>query len=323
MENEKIKEHVKKRYGEIAKTECSSCSSSCCSSSSCGTPPQYVAWKIGYSPDEIESVPDDSVLGLGCGNPVALASLKEGETVLDLGSGGGIDVFLAAKKVGSNGKVIGIDMTEEMVGRAKASALKHGYKNVEFRLGEIENLPVEDETVDVIISNCVINLSPDKLKVFQEAYRVLKPSGRLMVSDLVTEGKLPEEIRKSYAAWAGCIAGALEKSEYLDKIKSAGFKNVRIVSGKPYTIDVSKELRGKITSIQIEAYKNSPEHTPTFQCKTFVGFKENKKPEIFTSDTRPTKTTNSKYDFVHGPFKSIADAQAYINSMKGLACGDG
>ena len=256
MENEKIKEHVKKRYGEIAKTECSSCSSSCCSSSSCGTPPQYVAWKLGYSPDDIESVPDDSVLGLGCGNPVALASLKEGETVLDLGSGGGIDVFLAAKKVGSSGKVIGVDMTEEMVARAKASALKHGYKNVEFRLGEIENLPVEDETVDVIISNCVINLAPDKLKVFQEAYRALKPSGRLMVSDLVTEGKLPEEIRKSYAAWAGCIAGALEKREYLDTIKRAGFKNVKVVSEKAYTIDISQELKGKITSVQVEAYKS-------------------------------------------------------------------
>jgi arsenite methyltransferase len=257
MDKEKIKEHVKKRYGEIAKAECSSCSSGCCSSSCCSSPPKYVAWKIGYSPDDIESVPDDSVLGLGCGNPVALASLKEGETVLDLGSGGGIDVFLAAKKVGSNGKVIGVDMTEEMVASAEASALKHGYKNVEFRLGEIENLPVEDETVDVIISNCVINLAPDKLKVFQEAYRVLKPSGRLMVSDLVTEGKLPEEIRKSYAAWAGCIAGALEKSDYLDKIAGAGFTNVKVVSQKPYTIDVSPELREKIVSIQVEAYKKS------------------------------------------------------------------
>ena len=256
MDKKKIKEHVKKRYGEIAKTECSSCSSGCCSSSCCSSPPKYVAWKIGYSPDEIESVPDDSVLGLGCGNPVALASLKEGETVLDLGSGGGIDVFLAAKKVGSHGKVIGVYMTEEMVARAEASALKHGYKNVEFRLGEIENLPVEEETVDVIISNCVINLSPDKLKVFQEAYRVLKPNGRLMVSDLVTEGELPEDVRKSFDAWAGCIAGALEKSDYLDKIAGAGFTNVKIVSQKPYTIDVSPELRGQIVSIQVEAYKN-------------------------------------------------------------------
>jgi len=256
MENEKIKEHVKKRYGEIAKTECSSCSSGCCSSSSCGPPPQYVAWKLGYSPSDIESVPDDSVLGLGCGNPVALASLKEGETVLDLGSGGGIDVFLAAKKVGSNGKVIGVDMTDKMVTRAEATASKHGYKNVEFRLGEIEALPIEDETVDVVISNCVINLAPDKLKVFKEAYRVLKPNGRLMVSDLVTQGELPEAVRNSFDAWAGCIAGALEKSDYLDKISSAGFTSVKVVSQKPYTIDVSPELRGKIVSIQVEAYKS-------------------------------------------------------------------
>ena len=255
MEKEKIKEHVKKRYGEIAKKECSSCSPSCCSSSSCGPSPQYVAWKIGYSPDDIENVPEDSLLGLGCGNPVARASLKEGETVLDLGSGGGIDVFLASKKVGLTGKVIGVDMTEEMVTRAKVAASEDGYTNVEFRLGEIENIPVEDETVDVIISNCVINLAPDKLKVFQEAYRVLKPKGRLMVSDLVTEGELPEEVKKNFDAWAGCIAGALEKSDYLDKIATAGFKNVKVVSRKPYTIDVSPELKGKITSIQVEAYK--------------------------------------------------------------------
>jgi len=321
MENEKIKEHVKKRYGEIAKTECSSCSSSCCSSSSCGPPPQYVAWKLGYSPDDIESVPEDSVLGLGCGNPVALASLKEGETVLDLGSGGGIDVFLAAKKVGPQGKVIGVDMTQEMVTRAKATASEHSYKNVEFRLGEIENIPVEDETVDVIISNCVINLAPDKLKVFQEAYRVLKPNGRIMVSDLVTEGELPEEVRKSFDAWAGCIAGALEKSDYLDKIASAGFKNVKVASQKLYTIEVSPELRGKIVSIQVEAHKSSQTHTS--KVEIFVGFKENKNPEIFEAEIRPIKITHPQYDFAHGPFKSIEDAQVYIKSMKGLTCGDG
>jgi len=255
MENEKVKEHVKKRYGEIAKTDCSSCSSSCCSSSSCGTPPQYVAWKLGYSPTDIESVPEESVLGLGCGNPVALASLKEGETVLDLGSGGGIDVFLASKKVGPQGKVIGVDMTKEMLDRAKTAALKHGYTNVEFRLGEIEVLPIEDASVDVIISNCVINLAPDKLKVFKESYRVLKSNGRLMVSDLVTEGELPEAVRRSFDAWAGCIAGALKKNDYLDKIKQAGFKNIKVVSAKPYTIDVSQKLKGKITSIQVEAHK--------------------------------------------------------------------
>jgi arsenite methyltransferase len=256
LENEKIKEHVKRRYGNLATAECSSCSSSsCCSSSTCGTPPQYVAWKLGYSPDDIEVVPEESVSGLGCGNPVALASLKEGETVLDLGSGGGMDAFLAAKKVGKTGKVIGVDMTEEMVAKAKAAASKHGYTNVEFRLGEIESLPLEAESVDVVISNCVINLAPDKLKVFQEAYRVLKPNGRLLVSDLVTLGELPENVRSSFDAWAGCIAGALEKGDYLTKIAGAGFGNVKVVSQKPYTIDVSPELRGKIISIQVEAHK--------------------------------------------------------------------
>jgi arsenite methyltransferase len=263
MNNEKIKKHVKKRYGEIATKECSSCSSSSCSSSSCcpsssyGPPPQYVAWKLGYSPDDIESVPENSMLGLGCGNPVALASLKEGETVLDLGSGGGMDVFLASKKVGPQGKVVGVDMTKEMVERAKAAASKHGYTNVEFRLGEIEALPVEDESVDVVISNCVVNLALDKLKVFREAYRVLKPNGRLMVSDLVTQGELPEDVRNSFDAWAGCIAGALKKGDYLDKIADAGFKDVKVVSQKPYTLEVSPELRGKIVSIQVEAHKSS------------------------------------------------------------------
>jgi arsenite methyltransferase len=256
LEDEKVKEHVKKRYGEIAQQECSSCSSSCCSSPSCGTPPQYVAWKIGYSPDEINDVPGESVLGLGCGNPVALASIVEGETILDLGSGGGIDVFLASKKVGSKGKVIGVDMTEQMVNRAKITAIKHDYKNVEFRLGEIEKLPVDDETIDAIISNCVINLATDKLAVFKEAYRVLKPEGRIMVSDLVTQGTLPDEIIKNFDAWAGCIAGALEKNDYLDKISQAGFKKIKVVSQKPYTIDISPELRGKIVSIQVEAYKS-------------------------------------------------------------------
>ena len=256
MENSKVKNHVKKRYAEIAKNDCSSCSTSCCSSSSCGTPPQYVSWKLGYSLTDIESVPEESVLGLGCGNPVALASLKEGETVLDLGSGGGIDVFLASKKVGPQGKVIGVDITNEMLGRAKSAALKHGYSNVEFRLGEIEALPIEDETIDVIISNCVINLAVDKLRVFKESFRVLKPNGRLMVSDLGTEEELPDTIRNSFDAWAGCIAGALEKNEYLDKIKQAGFKNIKVISRKPYTINVSQELKGKITSIQVEAHKS-------------------------------------------------------------------
>jgi len=263
MENKKIKDHVKKRYGAIASSDCSSCSSTSCSSSSCCTlpgsddPPQYVAWKVGYSPDDISSVPEEAVSGLGCGNPVALAKLKEGQTVLDLGSGGGMDAFLASKRVGPTGKVIGVDMTQEMIDRAKATASEHGYNNVDFRLGEIESLPIKDSSVDVIISNCVVNLAPEKLKVFKEAYRVLKPEGRLMVSDLVTLGELPEAVKKSFDAWACCIAGALDKDEYLNKIAEAGFSDVKIVSQKPYLIDVSPQLKGKIISIQVEAYKSS------------------------------------------------------------------
>ena len=175
--------------------------------------------------------------------------------MLDLGSGCGIDVFLAAKKVGLKGKVIGVDMTGEMVKRAMDTASEYGYGNVEFRLGEIENLPIEDASVDVVISNCVINLSPDKPRVFREVYRVLKPGGRIMISDLVTEGELPEEVRKSFEAWAGCIAGALEKSKYLRSIAKAGFRDVMIVSESTYDIDVSEKIRGKITSVQVEGYK--------------------------------------------------------------------
>lgn len=251
MEEKAVKDHVKKRYGKIAKSE-----ASCCSSCSCGPSAADIALQIGYSQEDLKSVPEASTMGLGCGNPVALASLKKGEAVLDLGSGGGIDVFLAAEKVGPKGKAIGVDMTEEMIQKARTTASKYGYENVEFRLGEIENLPLEDNSVDVIISNCVINLSPDKQKVFEEARRVLKFGGRIMISDIVTEGELPEEIRKSFDAWTGCIAGALEKSKYLDTIRRAGFKNVKIVSESTYSIDVSQELEGKITSVQVEAHKS-------------------------------------------------------------------
>jgi SAM-dependent methyltransferase len=248
MKKDKIKNFVKKRYGKIAEN-----GKSCCPS--CNSSLIEQAKLIGYSEEDIKSIPGVSNMGLGCGNPVALASLKEGETVLDLGSGGGIDVFFASKKVGPKGKVIGVDMTEKMIKKSRETAKKYGYKNVEFRLGEIENLPIENNSVDAIISNCVINLSPDKEKVFKEAYRVLKPGGRIMISDLVTEEKLPDEIKKSFDAWAGCVAGALEKNDYLDKIRKVGFKNVKIVSESSYDIDVSKKLRGKITSVKVEGYK--------------------------------------------------------------------
>jgi arsenite methyltransferase len=220
MKEEKVHKAVRERYGKIAKTKTEPCGCGCTSTSE----------QIGYSKGELSSVPAGADLNLGCGNPVALASLKEGETLIDLGSGGGLDCFLAAKKVGSKGKVIGIDMTGEMLERARANCKKGGYKNVEFRLGEIENLPVADNTADIIISNCVINLSPDKQRVFQEAYRVLKPKGRLMISDMVLLKDLPEKVKSSVLAYVGCVAGADRKEDYLGKIKRAGFGQVNVVA---------------------------------------------------------------------------------------------
>jgi SAM-dependent methyltransferase len=190
---------------------------------------------------------------LGCGNPVALASLKKGEVVLDLGSGAGFDAFLAANQVGETGRVIGVDMTPEMLEAARGNAEKGGYKNVEFRLGEIENLPVDDSSIDVIISNCVINLSPDKAAVFKEAYRALKPGGRLMVSDIVLLGELPESVRNSPEAYVSCIAGASMKSDYMKMIKNAGFKNVKAVNSPE--LRKAKEDKQVIFSIKVQAIK--------------------------------------------------------------------
>jgi SAM-dependent methyltransferase len=184
------------------------------------------------------SVPDGSNLGLGCGNPVALASLKKGEVVLDLGSGAGFDCFLAAKRVGKTGKVIGVDMTPEMLERARENAEKSGFENVEFRLGEIENLPVADGSADIIISNCVINLSTDKKRVFGEAYRVLRPGGRLMVSDIVLLKPLPKEVRASIAAYVGCLAGASMRGDYLKLIEKAGFKGAKVVDETPFPVEL-------------------------------------------------------------------------------------
>jgi ubiquinone/menaquinone biosynthesis C-methylase UbiE len=231
-----IKAAVRNRYAEIAKQNTSCCTT--VKSSCCGTVSAIdISKKIGYSDKELQSVPKDSNLGLGCGNPIALASLKKGETVLDLGSGAGFDCFLTTNRVGKTGKVIGIDMTAEMIEKARVNAKKNRYNNVEFRLGEIENLPVADNSVDVIISNCVINLSPDKKRVFQEAFRVLKPGGRLMVSDIVLLSELPDFIKKSIEAYVGCVAGATLKKKYLQLIKSAGFQGVKILDETNYPIE--------------------------------------------------------------------------------------
>jgi SAM-dependent methyltransferase len=237
MKEEKIRKVVREGYAKIAKKE-----TSCCATTpapcSCSTPTsEEISKKIGYSKEEINSVPQGANLGLGCGNPVALASLKEGETVLDLGSGGGFDCFLAANRVGKKGRIIGVDMTPEMIDTARENARKGTYDNVEFRLGEIENLPVADGAVDVVISNCVINLSPNKKRVFEEAFRVLKSGGRLMISDIVLLKELPEIVRKSVRAYVGCIAGAEMKDKYLQRVKEAGFQEVKIVEETLFAVE--------------------------------------------------------------------------------------
>jgi arsenite methyltransferase len=211
---------------------------------------------IGYAKSDLERIPKEAIMGLGCGSPTAVASLKKGEVVLDLGSGSGIDVFIAASKVGPEGKVIGVDMTKEMVGRAARLAKSNGYKNVEFRLGEIEKLPVEDGSVDTIISNCVINLSTDKDKVFREALRVLKPGGRLTLSDIVAEKPVPAELKEDLDAWSACIAGALEKSDYLGKMTDAGFGKVEITAERDFYVEtVEDKKQHKFLSITVKAHK--------------------------------------------------------------------
>jgi len=237
MKKNDIKAMVKKGYADIAAGRFSSCcgESSCCGSVNSS---EKISKGVGYSDTEMDSVPEGSNLGLGCGNPVALSSLKKGEKVLDLGSGAGFDCLLASKKVGDAGRVIGIDMTPEMVKKARSNALKGGYRNVEFRLGEIENLPVAENGVDAVISNCVINLSPEKTKVFKEIYRVLKPGGRFMISDLVLIKPLPKKIMDSVAGYIGCLSGAIMKKKYLEIIKKAGFKKIKIIDEKSFPVDL-------------------------------------------------------------------------------------
>lgn len=239
MDQKDIKEIIRGGYAKIAEQggSCRSRANSCCGSTDMA---RDISRKIGYSEEELKAAPEGANLGLGCGNPVALASLlREGETVLDLGSGAGFDCFLAANKVGEKGKVIGVDMTPEMIEKAKENASKAGAKNVEFRLGEMEDMPIEDESVDWIISNCVINLSPDKGKVFQEAFRVLKPNGRILVSDIVAEG-IPEEL-KSFL-WSSCIGGALDEASYLRVIREVGFEEVQIMGRFDYDRETIRGL---------------------------------------------------------------------------------
>jgi SAM-dependent methyltransferase len=236
MKEEIVKKVVRESYAQIAQAGGSCClpATACCGGVDMAA---EISKKIGYADKDLNSVPEGANLGLGCGNPLALASLKEGETVLDLGAGAGFDCFLAANQVGKTGKVIGVDMTPEMVQKARENAGKGGYGNVEFRLGEIENLPVADQVVDAVISNCVINLAPDKGKVFREAFRVLKRGGRLMVSDIVLRRPLPDFIMNSIAAYVGCMSGAVMRDEYLRVIEQAGFRDVRIMEESLFPID--------------------------------------------------------------------------------------
>ena len=226
-ENDSIRQHVRRWYADVAQSQGKGCcTASCCNAA--GASDSDTSAALGYSKEEADAVPEGANMGLGCGNPQAIAGIRPGETVLDLGSGGGFDCFLAAPRVGESGRVIGVDMTPEMLGKARANAQKAGYENVEFRLGEIEHLPVADGTVDVIISNCVINLSPDKRQVFRDAYRVLREGGRLAISDIVAVRPIGDELRRSMDTHCGCIAGAALVSDVERMLQEAGFTNIAI-----------------------------------------------------------------------------------------------
>ncbi|MFH1723238.1 MAG: arsenite methyltransferase [Elusimicrobiota bacterium] len=257
-----IRASVRESYARIARE-----SSGCCGPASaapgcgCGTKEaSSISKAVGYSEKELGAVPDGADLGLGCGNPTAIAALKAGETVLDLGSGGGLDCFLAAKRVGPEGKVIGVDMTPEMIGKARANAAKSGYLNVEFRLGEIEHLPAADHSADVILSNCVINLSPDKPAVYGEAFRVLKPGGRLAISDIVATKELPDAVREDMAKWAGCVAGAALIDDLRKILTAIGFQDIRIRPKEESreairTMTPGTDIADHVVSATIEAFK--------------------------------------------------------------------
>jgi SAM-dependent methyltransferase len=258
---DEIRTVVRKKYGEVAKND----PTGCCTpiSSCCGEPAtslENLDPLTGYSPEELSLAPEGSHMGLGCGNPQAIAALKPGETVLDLGSGGGFDCFLAARQVGETGQVIGVDMTADMIAKARENALKGDYSNVEFRLGEIEHLPVADASVDVIISNCVINLSPEKLDVFREAYRILKPGGRLAISDVVATAPLPPELKNDLDLLSACVSGAATIAEITEMLQEAGFQNIEIQTKDESRELISHWVPGKnvqdyIVSATIEAIK--------------------------------------------------------------------
>jgi arsenite methyltransferase len=275
MKKKQIKKIVRTGYAEIAKkNRCGSAPvSSCCG----GSQIEQVSKDIGYTENELKAVPEGANLGLGCGNPTALASLKKGEIVLDLGSGAGFDCFLAANKVGKKGKVIGVDMTPEMLDKARENAEKGRYQNVEFRLGEIENLPVADHAVDVMISNCVINLSSDKKRVFEETFRVLKPGGRFMVSDIVLLKELPSSIKKSIAGYVGCVSGAVLKKRYLQMIRQAGFQDIKVIDETSFPVELM--LSDSETKVLIRKTKMTSEKIKDIGTQVISIKVEGKKPK--------------------------------------------
>ena len=270
MKFSEIHTAVRERYAKIATTGSTCCGSSCAPTNEPAENAERLSTmsqKMGYTSQELEGVPEGANLGLGCGNPVGLASLEKGQVVMDLGSGAGFDCFLAAQEVGEEGKVIGVDMTPEMIERAQHNAQKSGYRNVEFRLGEIEHLPLADHSVDVVLSNCVINLSPDKEQVFRETFRTLKPGGRLMVSDIVLLRELPGFIKGCIEAYVACLAGAATRETYLKAITAAGFVDIQVVDETSVPVDLvvndprtrkiveglklsSQSLRGVVDSIR-------------------------------------------------------------------------
>lgn len=239
MDNEQIQKNVKSGYADIVKRNTKKSFLpkifQCCDPKEIATD---IGKKIGYSEEELKNVPEDANLGIGCGNPTALASIKKGETILDLGSGAGFDCFLASRETGETGKVIGVDITPEMVAQAKKNAEKGNYKNVEFKVGEIENLPIENDSVDLIISNCVINLSNQKEQVFKEAFRVAKPNGRIMISDIILLNDLPDYVKNSVEGHIACLAGAVRKEDYINAIKKAGFTDVSIDKQAKFPIEL-------------------------------------------------------------------------------------
>lgn len=248
MNATEVHEHVKERYGKIAQ----GAATSCCGGGTCA---DTVSKAIGYSDEELQAAPEGANLGLGCGNPLALAGLREGDTVLDLGSGAGFDCFLAARRVGASGRVIGVDMTEAMLQKARENAVKGGFTNVEFRKGQIENLPIDSASVDVVISNCVINLSPDKPRVFAETFRVLKPGGRAFISDIVLLRDLPERVRQNIGAYTACIGGAMTKEAYLGLIRDAGFGEVKVMHEAHYPVEW---ITGVMSNEQILEFRDMP-----------------------------------------------------------------